>query len=112
MPPNWENCRHPSSERETVYYGQLKPLLLRKTSSFAASDGLWDIIIALTKTLVSADLGVLALALLHKRLQLGIVRFSDSLGLHLHHQLTTRGLDARPDVNNGLLESRDACTLV
>lgn len=46
-------------------------------------DSLGNVVVTVAHTLVAADLGVLALALLHKSLQLSIIAFCDGLGLHL-----------------------------
>ena len=71
-----------------------------------------DVFITLAETLITADLGILPLALLHERLELSIVRLGNRLRLHLDDQLTTRLLDARPNVDNGLLQSCNAKALV
>lgn len=75
-------------------------------------NGLRNVVVAFTDALVSADLGVLALSLLHQCLQLGIIRVRDSLRLHLDVQLTTGSLDALADVDDGLLQSCDTEVLV
>lgn len=66
-------------------------------------NGLRNIVVALAETLVAADLGILALALLHKSLELGVIGLSDCLGLHLHDQVAARRLDAGADVDYGFL---------
>ena len=71
-----------------------------------------DVIVALAQTFISADFGILAFTLLHEGLELGIVGFCNSLGLHLHHQMSAGILNACPYVNNGLFKTRNACILV
>lgn len=74
--------------------------------------GSWDALVGFAETLITADLGVLPLALLHKCLELSIVGLGNSLGLHLDAELAAGALDARPDVHDGLLEECDTHTLV
>lgn len=71
-----------------------------------------DIVVGFTDTLVAADLGILPLALLHEGLKFSVVGLGDCLGLHLDCEPATRRLDTCPDIENGLLESRDALILV
>lgn len=75
-------------------------------------DGIRDVVIALADTLVTADLGVLTLPLLHERLELGVIALGDGLGLHLDGQVAAGGLDALSDVDDGLLQSADTQALV
>lgn len=70
-------------------------------------DGFGDIIVALADTLVTANLGVLAFPLLHKRLELGVIRLCDGLGLHLDGQLAAGGLDVLPDLHDRLFQHLD-----
>lgn len=71
-----------------------------------------DVVIALADTLVAADFGVLALALLHQRLELRIIRLSDRLGRHLDDEVTAGRFDACPDVDDGLFKPRNTGVLV
>jgi hypothetical protein len=71
-----------------------------------------DVVIALADTLVAADFGVLALTLLHQRLEFRIIRLGDRLGRHLDDEVTAGRFDACPDVDDGLLQSRNAGVLV
>ena len=66
-------------------------------------NGLRNVVVALAETLVTADLGILALALLHEGLELGVIGLGDRLGLHLHDQVASRRLDAGADVDDGFL---------
>lgn len=67
-----------------------------------------DAFVGLAHALVAADFSILPLALLHEGLELGVVALRDRLGLHLDGELTTGALDARADVDDGLLKPRDA----
>ena len=71
-----------------------------------------DALVRFTDTLITADLGVLPLTLLHKCLELGIIGLGDGLGLHFDVELAACALDARSDVDDGLLERCDTRTLV
>lgn len=75
-------------------------------------DGLRDVVVAVGNTLITADFGVLALTLLHQGLQLSVVTLRHGLGLHLHDQVAASPLDARADVDDGLLQPADTRALV
>lgn len=78
----------------------------------SALDGLGDIIVGLADALVTADLGVLTLTLLHESLELSIIRLGDGLGLHLDHKVPTSSLDAGLHVLDGLLKAGNTGVLV
>lgn len=71
-----------------------------------------NVVIGFTDTLVAADFSVLPFALLHEGLKFGVVALGNCLGLHLDHEPAACRIDARPDVDNGLLKSSDALVLV
>lgn len=75
-------------------------------------NGFGDVIVALAHTLITADLGVLALALLHQSLQLCVIALRDSLRLHLDNQVAAGAANALPDVDDSLFQSADAQALV
>lgn len=64
------------------------------------------------RVFISADLGVLTLALLHKLLEDRIVVLSDGLGCHLHGAATAVRLDTLFDFHNSRLEQLNAEGLV
>lgn len=63
-----------------------------------------DLLVITLGVLISADLGVLTLALLHELLQDRIIVLSDSLGCHLHGAATAGRLDTLFDFHDGLLK--------
>lgn len=77
--------------------------LLSEACQEPSLDRLGDVVVALADALVAADLGVLTLALLHKSLQLCVIRLGNRLGRHLDNEVAAGRLDARPDVDDGLL---------
>jgi len=58
-------------------------LFSERINFFGFLDRLGDVIVRLADTLVTADLGVLTLTLLHEGLELSIIRLGNGLGLHL-----------------------------
>ena len=75
-------------------------------------NGIRDVVVALAHTLISADLGILTLPLLHKCLQLSVVALSNSLGLHLDRQVATGSLNVFANVHNGLLQALNTNRLI
>lgn len=73
---------------------------------------LGNVVIALAHALVAADLGVLALPLLHEGLQQGVIALGDGLGLHLDRQVATGTLDVFANIDNGFFQALDANRLV
>ena len=69
-------------------------------------------LVARALVLVTADLLVLTLALLHERSQLRIVILCDRLGRHLDLAVTARVRNVLLDVEDGLFEACDTCVLV
>lgn len=70
------------------------------------------LVISALRVLVTADLLVLPLALLHKLGENCIVVLGDSLGSHLHSAVTTGGLDVRADLLNRGLQHLNTQSLV
>ena len=64
------------------------------------------------RVLISADLGVLTLALLHKLLQDRIVVLGNGFGCHLHGAATAVCLDTLFDLDNGLLKQLNTECLI
>ncbi|KAI6751536.1 hypothetical protein HG531_006232 [Fusarium graminearum] len=71
-----------------------------------------DVLVAVAHTLVTADLGILALTLLHQGLKLSIITLSDSLWLHLDCQVSACSFDAGSDIDNSLLQASDSKRLI
>lgn len=70
------------------------------------------LVISTLGVLISADLHVLTLTLLHKLLQDRIILLGDGLGCHLHGAVTAVRLDALCDSHDGILEPLDTSGLV
>lgn len=79
---------------------------------FHRLDGFRNVLVAVAHTLVTADLGILTLTLLHQGLKLSIIALGDGLGLHLDRQMTTSSLNAGSDIDNSLSQASDANSLV
>lgn len=86
--------------------------LYRVSSSHRFLDGLGDVLVAVTHALIAADFGVLALTLLHERLELGIVALGDGLGLHLNDQAAAGTLDALLNLDDGFFQAADTQVFV
>ena len=69
-------------------------------------------LVARALILVTADLLVLTLALLHERCKLSIIVLGNGTGCHLDLAVTASFCDARLDVFDSLLESGDTGALV
>lgn len=84
-----------------------------KSSSIRLFGGISNLaLVARAVVLVTADLLVLALALLHERSQLGIVVLCDGSGRHLDLAVAARLGDVLLDIDNGLFEACDTGRLV
>ena len=79
---------------------------------FRRLDGVGDVLVAVAHTLIAADFGVLALALLHQGLELGVIALGDSLGLHLDCQVAACRFNAVADLDNGILQAGNTDSLI
>lgn len=71
-----------------------------------------NVVVTLAHALITANLGIFALLLLHEGLELGIITLGNGLGLHLDRQIAAGGLNGFANVDNGLLQALNTNSLV
>lgn len=91
--------------------GSQSHCLHRLSPSFCL-DSIGDVLVAVAHTLVTTDFGVLAFALLHESLKLGVIALGNGLGLHSHCEVATGFLNVLLDPHDSLLQALDAEVLV
>lgn len=112
----WRTRSKPTHEPPNAGYPLLIDALHDHTHNSSYANSLIGLgnatLIARAIVVVTTDLLILALALLHECSQLSIVVLSDSPGSHLDLAVTARFCDVLLDVNNSLFEACDTGVLV